>query len=85
MPCSLSLTVTAAQLANGYVKARTGDSTTDTVYAGWYTSVYMPAVTDPETSGTQQSSLQNFEEALTHPDQKDLERLSEILDELKLA
>ena len=32
-----------------------------------------------------QVSLQNFEEALTHPDQKDLERLSEILDELKLA
>lgn len=32
-----------------------------------------------------QVSLQNFEEALAHPDQKDLERLSEILDELKLA
>ena len=32
-----------------------------------------------------QVSLQKFEEALTHPDQKDLERLSEILDELKLA
>ena len=60
-----TLAITAAPLANGYVKARTGDSTTDTVYTGWYTSVYMPAVTDPETSGTQQSSLQNFEEEET--------------------
>ena len=60
-----TLAITAAPLANGYVKARTGDSTTDTVYTGWYTSVYMPAVTDPETSGVQQSSLQGFEEEET--------------------
>ena len=32
-----------------------------------------------------QASLENFEAALTHPDQKDLDRLSELLDELKLA
>ncbi len=57
-----TLAITAAPLANGYVKARTGDSTTDTVYTGWYTSVYMPTVTDPETSGVQQSSLQGMEE-----------------------
>ena len=57
-----TLAITAAPLANGYVKARTGDSTTDTVYTGWYTSVYMPTVTDPETSGVQQSSLQKMEE-----------------------
>ncbi|KIR03808.1 Phage major tail protein [Lachnospiraceae bacterium TWA4] len=31
----------ASPLANGYVKARTGDDTTDTVYANWYKSVYM--------------------------------------------
>ena len=55
-----TLAITAAPLANGYVKARTGDSTTDTVYTGWYTSVYMPAVTEPEKSGGQQSSLQDF-------------------------
>ena len=54
--------IEAAPLANGYVKARTGDSTTDTVYTGWYTSVYMPTVTDPETSGVQQSSLREMEE-----------------------
>lgn len=57
-----TLAITAAPLANGYVKARTGDSTTDTVYTGWYTSVYMPMVTDPETSGVQQSSLREMEE-----------------------
>ena len=57
-----TLAITAAPLANGYVKARTGDSTTDTVYTGWYTSVYMPTVTDPETPGVQQSSLQEMEE-----------------------
>ena len=57
-----TLAITAAPLANGYVKARTGDSTTDTVYTGWYSSVYMPMVTDPETSGVQQSSLQEMEE-----------------------
>ena len=57
-----TLAITAAPLANGYVKARTGDSTTDTVYTGWYTSVYMPTVTDPETSGAQQSSLREMEE-----------------------
>ena len=37
-----TLAITAAPLANGYVKARTGDSTTDEVYTGWYSSVYMP-------------------------------------------
>lgn len=57
-----TLAITAAPLANGYVKARTGDSTTDTVYTGWYTSVYMPTVTDPDNSGVQQSSLREMEE-----------------------
>ena len=57
-----TLAIPAAPPANGYVKARTGDSTTDTVYTGWYTSVYMPTVTDPETSGVQQSSLREMEE-----------------------
>ena len=57
-----TLAITAAPLANGYVKARTGDSTTDTVYTGWYSSVSMPTVADPETSGVQQSSLREMEE-----------------------
>lgn len=47
-----TLALTAAPLANGYVKARTGDSTTDTVYTGWYTSVYMPTVTETSADET---------------------------------
>lgn len=37
-----TLSITATPLASGYVKARTGDDTTDSVYQGWYASVYMP-------------------------------------------
>ena len=51
-----TLALTAAPLANGYVKARTGDSTTDEVYNGWYANVYMPttasASTDVNGGGT---------------------------------
>ena len=45
-----TLAITAAPLANGYVKARTGDSTTDEVYTGWYSSVYMPTAADTGTT-----------------------------------
>ena len=31
-----------------------------------------------------EASIQNFEEALSHPDREDLERLSELLDGLEL-
>lgn len=37
-----TLTLKATPLANGYVKAKTGDDTTDTVYQNWYSAVYMP-------------------------------------------
>ena len=57
-----TLAITAAPLANGYVKVRTGDSTTDTVYTGWYTAVYLPEVTDSDTSGTQQSNQQGTDD-----------------------
>ena len=40
-----TLTVKARPLASGYVKAKTGDSTTDTVYNNWYKSVYEPQKT----------------------------------------
>lgn len=43
-----TLALTATPLASGYVKAKTGDDTTDTVYQGWYGEVYMPtAETEP--------------------------------------
>ena len=32
----------ARPMADGYVKAKTGDATTDTVYNNWYKSVYQP-------------------------------------------
>lgn len=37
-----TLSITASPLASGYVKAKTGDDTTDTVYQDWYKSVYLP-------------------------------------------
>lgn len=37
-----TLTITAAPLESGYVKARTSDTTTDEAYANWYTAVYLP-------------------------------------------
>ena len=47
-----TLALKAAPLANGYVKARTGDSTTDEVYNGWYGAVYMPAAASTSTDET---------------------------------
>lgn len=37
-----TLSITATPLSNGWVKAKTGDSTTDAVYEGWYEKVYEP-------------------------------------------
>ena len=37
-----TLTITAAPLESGYVKARTSDTTTDEAYENWYTAVYLP-------------------------------------------
>lgn len=39
-----TLSVTATPLANGYVKAKTGDDTTEKIYTDWYKTVYMPAL-----------------------------------------
>jgi phi13 family phage major tail protein len=39
-----TLTIKARPLANGYVKAKTGDTTTAETYNNWYSEVYMPAV-----------------------------------------
>ncbi|MGN0326588.1 MAG: major tail protein [Lachnospiraceae bacterium] len=41
-----TLTIKSRPLANGLVKAKTGDSTMETVYTDWYKSVYQPSVTD---------------------------------------
>lgn len=41
-----TLSITASPLVNGYVKAKTGDTTTDEVYQKWYESVYLPNGTE---------------------------------------
>ena len=46
-----TLSITAAPLASGYVKAKTGDSTTEEVYQNWYKSVYLPDAASGGTSG----------------------------------
>ncbi len=40
-----TLTIKVAPLSNGFVKAKTGDDTTDSVYQDWYKSVYLPTET----------------------------------------
>lgn len=37
-----TLSIKARPLASGYVKAKTGDNTTDAVYTAWYDAVYQP-------------------------------------------
>ena len=46
------LTIKAAPLANGMVKAKTGDTTDTTVYNDWYKAVYMPAAAENDAEGT---------------------------------
>ena len=41
-PSTETLTISAASLPNGYVKAKTGDETTSTVANAWYEEVYTP-------------------------------------------
>ncbi|WP_312444598.1 major tail protein [Lacrimispora sp.] len=51
-----TLTIKARPLASGYVKAKTGDSTTQAVYDKWYEAVYMPA-SSPAVEAAQASAL----------------------------
>lgn len=46
-----TLSLKATPLANGYVKAKTGDDTTAEVYQNWYESVYMTSTTTSESEG----------------------------------
>ncbi len=49
-----TLTVKATPLADGMVKAKTGDTTDETVYKDWYKAVYMP--TAAESGGENQDN-----------------------------
>lgn len=55
-----TLTVTASPLANGYVKARTGDTVADAAYTGWYDAVYLP-VEEPVTPPEQPAAMRSAE------------------------
>jgi len=47
-----TLTIKSRPLANGLVKAKTGNSTTDNVYNNWYKDVYLPTeASEDETDG----------------------------------
>ena len=46
------LTIKAAPLANGMVKAKTGDTTDATVYNDWYKAVYMPSAAENDAEGS---------------------------------
>lgn len=50
-----TLTITATPLANGMVKAKTGNTTDATVYGNWYKAVYIPN-TETNEPATQSAS-----------------------------
>lgn len=47
-----TLTIKSRPLASGLVKAKTGDTTTETVYGNWYKSVYQPGSAAPAAAST---------------------------------
>ena len=51
-----TLTVKATPLADGMVKAKTGDTTDETVYNDWYKAVYMPTAADETGCGGNQDN-----------------------------
>ncbi len=54
-----TLSITASPLASGYVKAKTGDDTTDEVYQNWYKSVYLPDSAVEATSAANYTAKKN--------------------------
>jgi len=57
-----TLAVKARPLANGYVKAKTGDKTTESVYSDWYQAVYMPTVNTGASPASLDISLSTTDE-----------------------
>lgn len=52
-----TLSVKATPLASGYVKAKTGDDTTEKTYADWYKAVYLPAAAAEAASDVSNQSV----------------------------
>lgn len=51
-PGTETLSLTADPREDGLVKSRTGDTTTDAIYKGWYSAVYIPAEATTTTTST---------------------------------
>lgn len=62
-----TLTIKATPLADGKVKAKTGNTTDAAVYAGWYKAVYLPAV-ETESQAADDSGKQVSDEGKTGKD-----------------
>lgn len=59
-----TLTIKATPLADGKVKAKTGNTTDAAVYAGWYKAVYLPAA-ETESQAADDSGKQVSDEGKT--------------------
>lgn len=57
-----TLTIKAAPLPDGTVKAKTGDATDATTYEGWYNAVYMPTAQSSGNGGSDSGSETDDEE-----------------------
>ena len=62
-----TLTIKATPLADGKVKAKTGNTTDAAVYAGWYKAVYLPAA-ETESQAADDSGKQVSDEGKTGKD-----------------
>lgn len=59
-----TLSVKATPLASGYVKAKTGDDTTEKTYADWYKAVYLPAAAAEAASDVSEQSTKSTAKAV---------------------
>lgn len=46
-----TLSIKAAPLSGGFVKARTSDTTSEAAYEGWYSAVYLPNTEEATQAG----------------------------------
>lgn len=59
-----TLSVKTTPLASGYVKAKTGDDTTEKIYADWYKAVYLPAAAAEAASDVSEQSTKSTAKAV---------------------
>ena len=59
-----TLSVKATPLASGYVKAKTGDDTTEKIYTDWYKAVYLPAAAAEAASDVSEQSTKSTAKAV---------------------